>query len=778
MSKGGAGKVYFVLYLAVVLELLIIIVERDEAEESLHQKQKETMRIVQSILSQLQTGAGSEGINTRPQDRIIIPHPDTEKELMEIMNNTELETDRSYVIEVGVTDIGEELPRKEQESDTEYIKRLEKLIKLGNVRGITYEVYYTEQEGQDTTTVPLFPTSEEEIKKHNINDLIPGESIEYMGQVWTLKSKRTLRLDDSATFANIDLNKFLDRDARVIPLDIIPVYPDRLKDSLGESFMPEGMSGSDEFHYSQEETSARASEDTTSIKKRAFIVNFEPPYEEQGGWYKLRFTSQTNRILGVSSSVENPEELDEETNVNIGTVQLSVGDLREVQKELRSKIESYVELPLDNILIQQRNIDEWQQAIRKSQEDAREVETENKRELLNNIQLYDYITKLLAPGQSINFKQNKGSIEFNVGVTPAKPSAVQPTVIIQDTVYSFQPLPPAFEFTISPYQGPNSNRVAGRIVETNQRITCEPMNIAESGVTVGRGRPMKYRGVADETLQPGNYTLEITHEVSGRTVVVQSALQIFEPTLTNAEDLTTRLGYLILYGYTISDLSFNPPSEGAIKANQFRIKMMTDNNQQRPPIAGLSIPRDKGLYLDASASTFSMQVTWIQPVTNKEVEIFSYGPEGPEDIIQKDPLVNVNQISNIVEDKGNGKIQIITNDIKIIPPPDGGGEGSVANINVNVSGEFDGGLEGKAVFIMEPEIRELPDGTYEVEAMIQVNAAENEKKIEGDVIFNVQATAINSLNSKASKPVQRQAIVPVTYEVEDDGGGDWGPSPW
>jgi hypothetical protein len=42
MSKGGgAGKVYFVLYLAVVLELLIIIVERDEAEEHL---QTETER--------------------------------------------------------------------------------------------------------------------------------------------------------------------------------------------------------------------------------------------------------------------------------------------------------------------------------------------------------------------------------------------------------------------------------------------------------------------------------------------------------------------------------------------------------------------------------------------------------------------------------------------------------------------------------------------------------------------------------------------------------------
>ena len=46
MSKGGAGKVYFVLYLAVILELLIIIVERDEAEEHLIRKQKEAEEIV------------------------------------------------------------------------------------------------------------------------------------------------------------------------------------------------------------------------------------------------------------------------------------------------------------------------------------------------------------------------------------------------------------------------------------------------------------------------------------------------------------------------------------------------------------------------------------------------------------------------------------------------------------------------------------------------------------------------------------------------------------
>jgi len=533
MSKGGAGKVYFVLYLAVVLELLIIIVERDEAEESLHLKQKETMRIVQSILSQLQTGAGSEGINTRPQDRIIIPHPDTKKELMEIMNNTELKTDRSYVIEVGVTDIGKELPRKDDESTPEYQRRISRLFDLGNVEEITYEVYYTEQSGNDTSTVPLFPTSKEDLKEFKLEELRPEQSIEYAGQIWTLKTRKTLLFDNKKTESNTT-DLVLDEDHTLTPLDILPIYEDSTTNG-SSTYAPEGMTPEGEFFYSHQETTQRTS-DSNSVKKRAFVVNFQPPYEERGSWYKLRFSSRTNRILGVSSSVVNLDDIDEETTVNIGTVQLSVRDLREVEKELRSKIESVVPIPSESILIQDRKIDEWDEAINEAKRLA-----SNDLELQNNIQLYDYITKLLAPGQSINFDQNKGSIEFNVGVTPAKPSTVQPTVILQDTVYSFSPAPPAFDFTISPYQGPNANKVSGRIVETNQRITCQPTNISESGGETGRGRPMKYRGIADATLNPGNYTLEVTHEVSGRTVVVQAALKIFEAKLSNEEELANSL---------------------------------------------------------------------------------------------------------------------------------------------------------------------------------------------------------------------------------------------
>ncbi len=61
MSKGGgAGKVYFILYLAVLLELLIIIVERDDAEEALkaekialEKKSKRIQLIAETIINAL-----------------------------------------------------------------------------------------------------------------------------------------------------------------------------------------------------------------------------------------------------------------------------------------------------------------------------------------------------------------------------------------------------------------------------------------------------------------------------------------------------------------------------------------------------------------------------------------------------------------------------------------------------------------------------------------------------------------------------------------------------
>src|SRR5665213_984538 len=78
MSKGGGvGKVYFILYLAVLLELLIVIVERDDAEESLRkekeallQKEKRLQLIAETIINSLR-GSPTSVSSTSDQSMVL-----------------------------------------------------------------------------------------------------------------------------------------------------------------------------------------------------------------------------------------------------------------------------------------------------------------------------------------------------------------------------------------------------------------------------------------------------------------------------------------------------------------------------------------------------------------------------------------------------------------------------------------------------------------------------------------------------------------------------------
>jgi len=78
MSKGGgAGKVYFILYLAVLLELLIIIVERDDAEDELRKEKEELLRktkriqlIAETIINSLR-GAPTAVSSTSDQSMVL-----------------------------------------------------------------------------------------------------------------------------------------------------------------------------------------------------------------------------------------------------------------------------------------------------------------------------------------------------------------------------------------------------------------------------------------------------------------------------------------------------------------------------------------------------------------------------------------------------------------------------------------------------------------------------------------------------------------------------------
>ena len=269
MSKGGAGKVYFVLYLAVILELLIIFIERDEAEENLRRQQREAIQIVQTILSQLQTGAGATAITTRPKDNIMLSDKDPES------------TVRVYDVLVAV---GDSASQREN-----------------SLRG---------------DDIPML-----EYKISHIGDPnIPEEE---------------LPLDTADLSDNIIFHAILGTEH-------------------GGYFNPKQLSGSviptgDPTAYFQLNEKMTAHEIAKGRRVKVFRVNFEPTNGE--GWYRLRFKSQTNQIMGVIGI----EPKDNDT-VRIGNVSLTVKQLRSVQKFLdkesnadegQQKVKEYIEALLD-----------------------------------------------------------------------------------------------------------------------------------------------------------------------------------------------------------------------------------------------------------------------------------------------------------------------------------------------------------------------------------------------------------------------------------------------
>ncbi|MFP4527424.1 MAG: hypothetical protein ACLFQX_02665, partial [Candidatus Kapaibacterium sp.] len=680
MSKGGgAGKVYFVLYLAVVLELLIIIVERDEAEESLLQKQKETMRIVESILSQLQSGAGTEGINTRPQDEITIPPQGVN--LKEVMGS-DIKSYRRYIVEVGVTDVSQAIKKKEGESEKEYVQRLKKLVELANVEEIEYQIFYSPSEDPDKA--PMF-LSDGEIQKLGIDFMKyePGQMLE-VGPVegqWKFLGVQKLQIDKEATFNQINL-------ANVTPESIHPVYPSDMRTRKGPAFAPEGMPDDSAFFYSDAESRKESmmvgGED---LKKRSFVVNFRPPGE--AGWYKLRFASRTNRILGVRADAQAGEQSDE-TTVNIGTVQLTVKDLRKVHKELSLKLEKY-DLPTYEMLAETGDVVKFDEQLKDAI--ANVSGEEDAIDLIGKIKLYGYIAKLLTPGMSVNFSQNRGAMEFDIRVITPRPQIAEPVVKLPDYVPGFDKVAPVFEFTISPYQGEAANVVQGRVLDMSNnvvsRIECRPLDQI-SGLDVAAptsGAAREYRAIFDKELPSGRYTAEITHQLAGRTETKTVPVEVFPTKLTDesSQKIGFRLGAFAFYGYSMI-VDPVPSSGGKIKSNQFRIYLRTDQQEQRPPVEGLSVSQDEALKLDPNADKVGVRISWVQPYTGKEVDLY---PMKWFDIKQESPGIIVRRMATEVTGTAQ-KLKIRVAGLQVTQPGTGGDQNATVKVNVGEAQKLEG----------------------------------------------------------------------------------------
>lgn len=758
---GGPGKVYFVLYLAVVLELLIIIVERDEAEEGLLRKQRETMRIVESILSQLQSGSGTEGINTRPQDEITIPPPGIN--MREIMG-ADIKSSRKYIVEVGVTDVSAELKRKEGESEKEYLERMKVAAKLANVQEIEYQIFYNPS--QDPLNAPPFP-AEDEIRKKgwDFTKLQPGATITAVdGTTWEFLSLRKLVLD----FAQIE--KVLTDNLRNLTLENLePYYPKNLQLAIGPAYAPNNNEDS-VFYYSAEFSALRGARTLTDLKKRVFVVNFQPP--GKAGWYKLRIYSRTNRILGVVKEMAGPEQIPEDTRINIGTVTLTVKDLNKVKKELESRLLKY-NLPLSDMLLQAKSVEDvekFDQMLENSIKLA--ASEENAVETISKIKLYGYIVKLLTPGMSVMFPQNANSIAFDVRVITPKPAVSEPTVTIEPYFAQFDAVEPVFGFTISPYQGTTANLVEGRILDESgspvARVICRGEDEFAGSIVPKpvQGGNRYYRGIVESPLPPGKYKIEITHRLAGRAKTETSELEIFKTGLTeeSAKLIKSKLENAY-YGYS---LYFNviPNSGAKIKSDQFRIYLATDLEQQKPPYVGLSIPPEQKVFLDCKANKIYAKVWWIQPITGKEVELL---PMTENEIKQDEPKINLATKSETRTQTGN-RVRIQVLNITVVQPDDGSGGKTKADVTLSIGKpKFEGGLEGIVDMPSDPTIEKDENG-YSITFDFTVNTAlipRNQDELTGIVKFPLVANAKNLCNGKTS---QRSSTLSVSFLYEREKG--------
>jgi len=756
MSGGGAGKVYFVLYLAVILELLIIIVERDEAEENLLKKQRETMKIVESILSQLQSGAGTEGINTRPQDEITIPPADINvKEVL----GADVKSFRKYIVEVGVTDVAAELKKKEGEQQVDYAKRLDKLIKLGNVEEIEYQIFFNPS--QDPNNAPNFPTDENLRKSgYDFTKFEPGQTIQTEdGQTWEFMSLRKLRLDTRQIMNGIT-------DFNAVNLNSIdPIYPKENDLLIGPSYSPPGQDDSVFIYLSQKELQST----TSTLLKRSFVVNFQPP--RKAGWYKLRFASRTNRILGVHGDVK-ANNIPDDANINIGILSLKAKDLKKVMKELTSKLEKYNPPSFEKLAIE-KNLEGYEKQLEAAK--AKAALDENPTEAVGKLKLYDYIIKLLTPNMSINFAQNKGAIEFNIRVILPEVKTAKPELVMPTYTPTFDKLPAVFEFTASPWMG--NNVVEGKVVDqsnaTVARVNFRPLD--ELDPTLAKpinGGKRDYRGTVDQILSPGKYTIIVTHRIGGSAPKEDKAvLEVFPTGLTEAsKNLTTARMEVLYFGEQFPLINPEPSSGGKIRPENFRIYITTDKDNQRSPIQGLSVTRESGFKFDCNVKTATLRITWVQPYSNEEIDIY---PANTKNVKQKTPSINSSDVQTSVDEIGTNRLRVTIRNIRIVAPLDGKTEVSEASVNVDVDKKVTlGNLTGQGVE-QYSDATIVKDGTsYKIEFTLNVNLPKGVDLINGAATVRVLAKAVNTCDpSKTSSQESKAINALIKYEPPKGGRG-------
>lgn len=618
MSKGSAGKVYFVLYLAVILELLIIIVERDEAEEGLHKKTKESMKIVQNILSQLQSGSGNYDMNVSPNDLIIIQDKAT---LEALPKEQRIKRQKSYSVKVSVTDVSEAKKGGEgEEGGGGEEKKDYTLTKLANVQELTYQLFYTETpKGEAQEVAPRLPDSTYNNKR--LREFKPGDVATYIDQAqsgkstnWNLLDVRELKLNVPETYEYTKPDGGWKK----------PLY----NLFVAGSQIDKGAQAKDTIFFYDSVKSDKDYVNNGKLSSRTFTVNFDPGEERKDGWYKLRFFSSTNKILGVDFEA-GAKEISDEDQVNVGVVKLKVKALRSVMRELQKELDGKMEMRdvwydgEGDFNSRLKAVEELNQALKLGREVNKESE-----EVLSKITLYEYIVKLTTPGFSAFLDQNRSTMDIDVQVR--KPDAQQPAPRVSDLdpkIITFDKLNKTIiTFVLSPasYFKPGNPEIEikGTPSLVGQfRIEPDVQGTESAAPLTGAAanQPRKYRMVFDKPIAAGTYNIKVTYRGGGKMDTASSELKVL-PSMLDAKSMKAISSLKLYYGKRLA-FRAKLPGEAELPLQQFKIDYQLGNEKkmQDNPFAESYI----GPNIPASAKKVKMEVVWINPGTGERVPLLS-----------------------------------------------------------------------------------------------------------------------------------------------------------
>jgi hypothetical protein len=755
MSKGGAGKVYFVLYLAVILELLIIIVERDEAEEHLMAKQRESMKIVQSILSQLQTGSGVEGLSTRPQDQIVL----TDRMPPGTPGLDLIEQERVYQVDVGVTDVISDLTKVINDDKLDpkaKAQRLRDFVRTSNVRDLQYQIWFTPAKD----SVPKFPTDEE------IGDLLTtmGDGFREAsvpGYNWTLKGLATMQLD-TTWLANAK-----------VPIDnprswfsnasTAPVYT--IKDAKGAyaNFAPADKIKKPQFQYNHAGTIANGGGESNlkHMKVRTFTAGFKPAGGSEG-IYKLHFYSRTNKIMGIRNNGPNgASSLSDEMTVNIGTLQLKVKDLKSVIRDLDKDADPRVQqLTVD--YLKERRPRKYFKEVQKIV-DSLNLKNPDK---ANNAKLYGYINMILYGG-SDDLEQNQASMGFTVRVlSPDVPQAEPFVQFENEKMYAYASVGAAFYVSTGPGV-PGTPKPTGYVESAGKRVqlSFEPAGKVDAATAPGSGGATRWLAYSSEPLTNGEWKVSVTQSTGKQSKGADASIFVYPSTLKESDgsiyqnaDLRLSRLYYGAGNYSFSFLDKAPDDNSFEKFNveQYSLVVTSDKDAQGTVFRGINAVWE----IREDVNAYTLTLLW-KNLRGETVTLFS---KGPINLLQKGPGLQP-QASNVSTTQV-GSTDFETTAIVKINPPANLADAKILKPTIVSSPKGD--IKNLTGTQMSATIEEESPYNYRVRISITGDPDPEASSISGVVSLQIAASVRNPKNGKeGSIEAGKNTIqIPVNSPIE------------